>query len=751
MTSTSCVPATTDYGTARANGTVAPRAGPEPEDRPSSTTPSTNGDREERVVNQEETLAAREKQKRIKEAFRSWVFSDPERTERLVRIYNDTYNNLRFRVFDGSHLDFPGHEPDDLASPAPEGRHLAGDELAATRSWPTSSGPGRRYTMAAIGMKRQAGRALPEAALRRAQPHARAVRPRVPAALPEREAPCRDQGRPGPRAAEDPHGEDRELGVGRHHHHPLSFERIGMSREYQARFLREQIAEYDELLVDSAKSSTRAHRNIIKTIEKQKARREERLKELLAEDKKDDGLVFDELGVDYLFIDEAHYFKNLETPTKMERVAGHPDRRQRAGVRPLHEGPVPGRAAPRPRGHVRHGHARSRTRWSRCTRCSGSSTRKGFAAAASSTSTPGPRPSARWSTRWRLPRTGRSLQAPEPVREVRESPRAPADVPVVRRRPDGRDARLAEAAGSPATSPRSSRARCRTSSGRFRSGSSPATSGSARRRSIPREDNALAITTDGRKLALDARLISGAVPEFSESKITALVERVSRHLETDRGGPRDAARLLRPGRKSRRRGATRCTRRSSRSSSPPASHAGRSPRSATPRATPRSRPSSSGCGRGRCECSSAARQKMGTGANVQRRLVALHHLDAPWKPAEVEQREGRILRQGNENKEVSIFRYVTEGSFDAYMWQALETKARFIGQVMTGESGVRQAEDIGGQELSYAEVKAIASGNPAVLTLAEADAELQRLCDAAEAPRATSSSSPGETSGSCPR
>ena len=120
-------------------------------------------------------------------------------------------------------------------------------------------------------------------------------------------------------------------------------------------------------------------------------------------------------------------------------------------------------------------------------------------------------------------------------------------------------------------------------------------------------------------------------------------------------------------------------------------------------------------------------QKMGTGTNVQKRLVALHHLDAPWKPAEVEQREGRILRQGNENEEVAIYRYVTEGSFDAYMWQALETKARFIAQVMTGDNAVRRAEDIGGQELSYAEVKAIASGNPAVLTLAEADAELQRL------------------------
>jgi len=119
--------------------------------------------------------------------------------------------------------------------------------------------------------------------------------------------------------------------------------------------------------------------------------------------------------------------------------------------------------------------------------------------------------------------------------------------------------------------------------------------------------------------------------------------------------------------------------------------------------------------------------KMGMGTNVQKRLVALHHLDAPWKPAEVEQREGRILRQGNLNAEVAIYRYVTEGSFDAYMWQALETKARFIAQVMTGDSAVRRAEDIGGQEFSYAEVKAIASGNPAVLTLAEAEAELQRL------------------------
>jgi uncharacterized coiled-coil protein SlyX len=120
-------------------------------------------------------------------------------------------------------------------------------------------------------------------------------------------------------------------------------------------------------------------------------------------------------------------------------------------------------------------------------------------------------------------------------------------------------------------------------------------------------------------------------------------------------------------------------------------------------------------------------QKMGTGANVQERLIALHHLDAPWRPADVEQREGRILRQGNTNAEVQIYRYVTEQSFEAYMWQTLETKAKFIGQVMTGESDLRRIEDVDGTALTYAEVKAIASGNPMVIEKARIDAEIARL------------------------
>jgi hypothetical protein len=120
-------------------------------------------------------------------------------------------------------------------------------------------------------------------------------------------------------------------------------------------------------------------------------------------------------------------------------------------------------------------------------------------------------------------------------------------------------------------------------------------------------------------------------------------------------------------------------------------------------------------------------QKMGAGTNVQERLVALHHLDAPWRPADVEQREGRILRQGNLNKTVQVYRYVTEGSFDAYMWQTLETKAKFIHQVMTGDTHIRHLEDIDSRALTYAEVKAIASGNPLVIEKASVDAEVTRL------------------------
>ncbi|MGH9807735.1 MAG: DEAD/DEAH box helicase family protein, partial [Terriglobia bacterium] len=313
------VGATSEFGTARANGTWLLELALNMKS-PTIYDTIQNGDREERVVNQEATMAAREKQKLIKERFRSWVFSDPDRTERLVRTYNDTYNNLRPRLFDGGHLDFPGmnqtltlrpHQKDAVWRGMSSGNTLLAHVVGA----------GKTFTMAATGMK------MKEAGLIKKPMYV------VPNHLLEQFSREFMQLYPNARllvaAKEDLTKERRKMltakiasgewdGIIVTH---SSFERIGMSRDYQEKFLTEQIAEYYQLLTEHA-ADRGANRNLIKTIEKQKAARCERLKDLLAKDKKDDGLVFDELGVDHVFIDEAHYFKNLETPTKMERVAG---------------------------------------------------------------------------------------------------------------------------------------------------------------------------------------------------------------------------------------------------------------------------------------------------------------------------------------------------------------------------------------------------------------------------------------------
>ncbi len=312
------VAATAEYGTARANGTwllelALNMKTPVIYD----TIQGVNG--EERVVNQEATLAAREKQKLIKEKFKSWVFAEPERADRLVRLYNDTYNNLRPRLFDGSHLDFPGMSQGITLNPHQKDAVWRGMSSGNTLL-AHAVGAGKTFTMAATGMKlKEAGLVkkpmyvVPNHMLEQFAREFMQLYPNAKLLVAAKEDLARDRRKL--LTAKIASGEWDGIIVTH-----SSFERIGMSNDYQQRFLREQISEYDQLLRDHAGSST--PRNIIKTIEKQKARREERLKDLAALDKKDDGLVFDELGVDHIFIDEAHYFKNLETPTKMERVAG---------------------------------------------------------------------------------------------------------------------------------------------------------------------------------------------------------------------------------------------------------------------------------------------------------------------------------------------------------------------------------------------------------------------------------------------
>jgi N12 class adenine-specific DNA methylase len=316
------VAVTTDYGTPRINGIALLEQALNLKSPTIHDVIHHPDGSEERQVNQHETLAARDKQQHIKEAFKAWVFTDPDRTERLVRRYNDTYNTLRLRAVDGAHLTFPGMTPQITLYPHQKDAvwriMSSGNTLLAH-----AVGAGKTNVMAAAGMKmKQAGlirRALYVVPNHMLEQFGREFLHLYPNA------------RLLIAAKEDVTRERRKCltarivsgdwdGIVMTH---SSFERIGMSPEFQAHILQEHIDKYEVLLTDAAAvDDDKARRSLLKMIEKQKARYEERLKDLLAEDKKDDGLVFDELGVDHLFIDESQSFKNLETPTKIDRVAG---------------------------------------------------------------------------------------------------------------------------------------------------------------------------------------------------------------------------------------------------------------------------------------------------------------------------------------------------------------------------------------------------------------------------------------------
>jgi len=242
----------------------------------------------------------------------------------------------------------------------------------------------------------------------------------------------------------------------------------------------------------------------------------------------------------------------------------------------------------------------------------------------------------------------------------------------------------------------------------------------------PREDNMLVITTEGRKAALDLRLHDRSLPDHPTSKVNLAVveiERIWRETANQRSAQLVFCDLSTPT-EDKGFSVYEDMRDKLVARGVPAGEIQfmQSCDSDAAKAT-----LFQSVRQGKVRILFGSTQKMGSGTNVQERLIALHHLDAPWRPADVEQRDGRILRQGNSNPEVQIYRYVTEQSFDAYAWQVLESKARFIAQVMTGESDLRRIEDIDGAALTYAEVKAIASGNPLVIERASIDAEVARL------------------------
>ena len=678
-------------------------------------------DRSERdVVNVPATEAARDKQEKIKERFKGWIWQDDERRERLARKYNDEFNNVRLRSFNGDHLTLPG------ASPAIQLRQH--QRAAVWRILQTPNcllahvvGAGKTYTMVAaamelkrLGFARKPLFAVPNHMLGQFSSELLTLYPGANILVATKE---------------DFEKERRQTLMNRiatgnwdavivtH----SGFEKIPVSRETQEEFIN---AELRELGLAVEQQRKQGDSRIVKQLERAKKKLESKLKELAANEKKDDSLTFEELGVDRLFVDEAHYFKNLFYVSKMTRIAGLPaTASQRAfdmflkvlHVQRMNSGAGVVFATGTP---IANSVAEMFTmqRYLQMTALKALKVDHFDSWAATFGEPVSAMELAPDGSGYRLnTRFARFINVPELMQQFRQVadiqtqkmlklpvPELRTGKPIVVNAPCSKELKeIVESLVERAEALRSGRI-------------------------DPREDNMLLVTTDGRKAALDLRLHDPQMPDHPDSKVNravAEVERIWRETADNRLAQLVFCDLSVPtgGRgfsvyedmrdKLLARGV-------------PAeemefiqdhdSDAAKLMLFRDVRA-------------GRVRILFGSTQKMGTGANVQERLVALHHLDAPWRPADVEQREGRILRQGNTNDEVQIYRYVTEESFDAYMWQTLETKARFIAQVMTGESDLRRIEDIDGAALTYAEVKAIASGNPMVIEKASIDAEVARL------------------------
>jgi len=672
-------------------------------------------------VNVKETEAARAKQSEIKEHFSKWIWQDDDRRERLVEKYNLEMNNTRLRTFNGDHLTLPG---------ITSGVTLRPHQKAAV--WRTLQskntllahvvGAGKTYTMVAaamemkrLGISQKPMIVVPNHMLGQFSAELLQLYPNANILV---------------AGKEDFHKSKRAELFGRistgnwdavivtH----SGFERIPMSEEATRKHITTQVTEMENAIIEQRAESS--NNRLVKDLEKMKQRLETKLEELSAGGKKDNTLTFEELGVDRLFVDEAHYYKNLQFTTKMTRVAGLPNTSsQRAFdlylktryVQEKENGGVVFATATPIANSVAEMFTMQRYLQPETLAEKGIAHFDSWAGTFGETVTAmelSPDGSGyRVNTRF-----ARFINVPELMgtfREVADVQTAEMlNLPIPK---------LHEGKAQIVSAPQSDELNSIVSS-------LAARAQSLRNGSVdPRDDNMLKITTEGRKAALDLRVLDTDYPDIPDSKINLTVQNVHQIWQDtaeNKSTQMIFCDLSRPGAKEGQFSVYDELRSKLEAKGIPSneiefihSHE----KDAAKLALFKKLRS------GEVRILLGSTQKMGTGTNAQRLLCALHHLDAPWRPADIEQREGRILRQGNLNPEVKIMRYVTEGSFDGYMWQTLETKARFISQVMSGDTTVRSIEDLDSPALSYAEVKAIASGNPLVLEKAKVDADVMRL------------------------
>lgn len=673
-----------------------------------------------RVLNAAATQEAQMKQQQIEDAFKDWIWKDPTRRQMLVKEYNERFNSLRPREYDGSHILFHGMSPEITLRPHQKNAiaHIlyGGNTLLAH-----VVGAGKTYEMVAAAMEKKrlglcsktlicvpnhlteqlAGEAL------QLYPNANIlVARRTDFEKANRKRFC----------AKIATGNYDIIVIGH-----SQFERIPLSQERQVEYLQSQI--HDVISQVAQLKEERAENFTVKQMERMRKQLEKKLDKLNDQSRKDDVVTFEQLGVDSLMVDEAHAFKNLAVLSKMRNVAGiSQTESQRASdlymkCRYLDEitgsrGVVFATGTP-----ISNSMAELFTMQRYLLRETleqhGLSSFDAWASTFGETVTAvelapegtGYRTKTRFSKFYNLPEL---MSMFKQVADVQTADMLNLPVPKL---VGGKPINVAL---PPSPQQKQMVADLADRAEEIRAGNVD-----------PTEDNMLKVTNDGRKLALDQRLIDPNLPENPNDKVHACAENVYRiwsetkdkkltqlvfcdlstpkpdgfnvyddlrNLLISMGIPENEVQFIHS--------------------------ANTEVKKAELFAKVRS---------GDVRVLMGSTGKMGAGTNVQRLLVATHHLDCGWKPSDIEQRNGRMIRQGNTNAEVYEYRYVTEASFDSYMWQLLETKQKFIGQIMTSKSPARSADDLDDAALSYAEVKALAAGNPMIKEKMDLDIQVSRL------------------------
>ena len=671
-----------------------------------------------RVLNKRETMLAQQKQQVIKDAFANWVWQDPQRRIALVKQYNELFNSTRPREYDGSHIHFVGmnpeitlreHQRNAIAHVLYGGNTLLAHEVGA----------GKTYEMAAsameakrLGLCQKSLFVVPNhlteqwaSEFLNLYPNAKLlVARRKDFETANRKKFC----------ARIATGDYDAVIIGH-----SQFERIPLSFERQERIIQEQI--YETLAAINELKAHAGENFSIKQMEKTRKTLETKLEKLRSDERKDDVITFEQLGVDRLFVDESHAFKNLFLTTKMRNVAGlSTSEAQKSSdmfgkCRYLDEitggrGVVFATGTPVSNSMTELYTVMRYLQYSTLQQkklthfdCWASTFGETTTAIELAPEGTGYRARTRFAKFFNLPEL---MSMFKEVADIKTSDQLHLPVP---------EAKFETVVAKPSEIQKEMVQELSKRAADIHSGIVDAS-----------VDNMLCVTNDGRKIGLDVRLMNPMLPDDPNSKLNVCVQNVLKIWEEgkdqkltqllfcDLSTPKDDGNF----------NVYEDIRKKLIAAGVPENEI-EFIHNADTEAKKAALFSKVRSGDVRVLLGSTA--KMGAGTNVQQRLVAVHHLDVGWKPSDMTQRNGRIIRQGNMNKEVKVFNYVTEGTFDSYLFQTLENKQRFISQIMTSKSPVRSCDDVDEQALSYAEIKALCAGNPLIKEKMDLDVQVAKL------------------------